>query len=179
MDILYESYENDDHHATVYGRFWCAQIFTSPAIHTITSVQLKLYRAGLPGMFDVGIYAIDKDGHPDISGGALCSGSIQGNDFGFALAGTWREIILGNGAVLAANKKYAIVYRVLNGDVGNKCGARIETIGAYTDGYWDYSDDDGDSWSILNYDLIFREYGINAQYSPIILAPGKIGMWGW
>lgn len=189
MAILYEYNEDENWYAGCYdangNTFWNAQVFTPSTAHTIISVQLKLYRTGSPGTFDVGIYAVDGDGHPDINSGALCSGSIQGNDLetgvdGADPTGAWTEITLGDGTILAAYKKYAIVCNITGGDINNRVNIRYHDAGSYTGGYREFSQDGGDSWiKSAAVDITFREYGINAQYSPLILTPGKIGMWGW
>jgi len=180
MAILYESHEDTDSYTAMQGVNWEAQIFTPSTVHTITSIQLRLFKVGSPGILDVGIYAVDENGDPNIASGALCSGSIQGNDLGTNTAGVWTEITLGNGAILAAYTKYAIVCHITGGDAGNYIGINLELVGTYTNGYRIDSIDSGSSWKDpSDYDLGFRDYGINAQYSPIILAPGKIGMWGW
>lgn len=181
MAILYESYEITDTSALMYEQapydMWESQIFTPSTTHTITSVQLKLYKKGSPGTFDVGIYAVDGDGHP--TGSALCSGSIQGNDLGTSDVGVWTEITLGNGAILAAYKKYAIVCHITGGDANNYVAINTKIVGAYANGYRENSSDAGSSWTNTGYDSTFREYGIDAQYSPLILTPEKSEMWGW
>lgn len=189
MDILYEYNETENWFAGCYDAlpsvFWNAQIFTPSTIHTITSIQLKLYKTGSPGIFDVGIYTVDGDGHPDISAGALCSGSIQGNDLGTGVdgagaTGAWVEITLGDGAILAAYKKYSIVCNITGGDISNRVNIRYHDAGSNAGGYYEFSNDGGNSWTkAAAIDLTFREYGVDAQYSPMILAPNSSGIWGW
>ena len=106
---LYERYTTgEDHAAGIYGRYWKGQTFTigntgANENHNITSVKLKLFRQGSPGMLTVHIRATS-GGKP--TGSDLTSGTTDGNTLTTAYAGEWREIAL-TPYELSANTQYA------------------------------------------------------------------------
>lgn len=156
---LYEYYNTgDDGSATVQGINWYAQTFTPSVAHKITSVKLKLYRTGSPGEITLSIRATSGN-HP--TGADLCSGTTDGDTLTTDTAGEWREITLGAGYDLVAGTKYAIVVRVLTGDIDNKAHWRWDaTSPSYTRGNLELSLNSGSSWtSYTGHDLMFEEYG--------------------
>jgi hypothetical protein len=154
---LYEYYNTGDDDAyTFYGVNWMGQTFTPQTGHFITSVKLKLWRAGLPGSITVSIRATDSD-LP--TGSDLCSGSIDGNAISNTTPGAWYEITLGDGAWLAAGVKYAIVVHI-GGDADNNLNWRNVNAGAYAVGNLVYSQDSGATWYTQALpDLMFEEWG--------------------
>lgn len=159
MAVRYEYYNTGDTtFSSFYGMYWYAQTFTTSIAHKITSVKLKLYRFGYPGMVTVSIRATDGSGHP--TGPDLCSGTIDGNSLTAATGGTWYEITLGDGYNLAAATKYAIVVRAPGGGITNTLRWRLDTSGAYPGGCSESSSNSGSSWSSNPaYDLMFEEWG--------------------
>jgi len=163
MSQLYEYYnEGDDGDSALGGDIWTAQTFTPTTEHKITSVKLKLYRLGSPGTIIVSIKATDGNGHP--TGNDLCSGTTNGDTLPTDSPYEWREITLGDGYLLSADTKYAIVVRALNGDVSNYIKWRFDTSSpTYTEGNYETSDDGGVSWSDsasrFLYDLMFEDWG--------------------
>jgi hypothetical protein len=160
MSTRYEYYNiNDDAPYSLYGVSWAAQTFTPLIAHKITSIKLKLERIGAPGTVTVSIRATDGSGTP--TGGDLCSGSFDGNYLPEDPNWEWREITLGNGAILSANTMYAIVVRNPGGDLGNRIRWAVdETSPTYDRGTESTSMDSGVSWAVVpTYDLMFEEWG--------------------
>jgi len=169
MSILYEYYNTgDDNYAHCYGVYWEAQIFYPVAAHTITSVKLKLYKAGNPGTVTVGIRDVYVAGSYPIAPD-LCSGTIDGNTLTTDTAGAWYEITLGAGYNLAASTSYAIVLRATGGDVDNHIHWRLDsTSPTYTNGWRLYSEDSGSTWTTVGtQDYMFEEWGVYTQYKSL------------
>jgi len=170
MPSLYEYYNTgDDYTSTaIHSIFWWAQTFTVGAEpHTVTSVKLKLLRAGNPGTITVSIRASDGSGHP--TGGDLTSGTTDGNTLPTGSPYEWREISLTEYA-LQANTKYAIVVRALNGNSSNSLKWRADSSApAYIDGCCETSSDSGSSWtSYTGLDMMFEVWG-NATGGPTMV----------
>lgn len=161
MATLFEYYNTgDDGELGIFGVFSIAQIFTPSVAHTITSVKLKLRRHGLPGTLTVSIKATDGTGKP--TGGALCSGTIDGNSVTTDVAGAWYEITLGAGFdLVAAGTQYAIEARAPTGDAGNWLQWRGDSSSpTYTEGYAASTSDGWTTWSQhTDYDLMFEDWG--------------------
>jgi len=160
MANLYEHYNiGDDASAALYDAEWRAQTFTPSAAHKITSVKLKIYRAGSPGTITVSIRATDGSGHP--IGGDLCSGTIDGNALTTSSPGEWREITLGAGYDLDASTQYAIVVRAPSGNASNLLRYRVDASSpTYAGGCLEQSHNSGSTWSsIPSYDSMFEEWG--------------------
>jgi hypothetical protein len=157
---LYEYYNtHDDAYDAYYGANWGAQTFTPSTAHKITSVKLKLYRAGSPGTLTVGIRATDGSGQP--TGPDLCSGTMDGSTLTTSSSGAWYEISLGAGYDLSASTQYAIVIRAPAGNSSNYVRWRgDETSPTYSGGhYWD-SSASGSSWEDYgSVDAMFEEWG--------------------
>lgn len=160
MATLYEYYTTGaDATFNVRGKYWYAQSFTPQLAHKITSVELQVFREGLPGTFKVSIRATDGSGHP--TGGDLCSGTTNGDTLTTSGVGEWREITLGSGYDLEPFVKYAIVARATQGDNDNKVKWRADqTSATYTRGMVEGSTTSGSSWtSDTLKDFMFKEYG--------------------
>jgi len=163
-DTLYERYNTGDNGgATFYGSAWKGQTFTigntgTNENHNITSVKLKVYKAGSPGTITVSIRAVDGSGNP--TGNDLTSGTTDGDTLTTNTAGEWREISLTSYG-LSASTTYAIVVRAPNGDSSNYAGWRTVSPGAsYEGGFYAWSSNSGSSWlHSTAVDFMFEEYG--------------------
>ena len=163
-DTLYERYNTGhDNYDYIYGAKWRAQTFTvgntgANENHNITSVKLLLYRVESPGTVTVGIRAVDDDGKP--TGSDLTSGTTNGNTLPTGSPYEWREITL-TSYTLQASTKYAIVFRVPNGDSSNSCVWRRDASSpTYTGGSKCYSLNSGSTWTTDTFnDFMFEEYG--------------------
>lgn len=158
---LYEYYNtNDDSQGQFYDFKWLAQTFTPTEAHKITSVKIKAWRNGLPGIITIGIRATNGEGHP--TGGDLCSGTTDGDTLPEATNSEWREITLGDGYNLNADTKYAIVARITGGDPSNRIRWRGDfSEPTYAGGCYESSEDSGVNWSSSPaYDLMFEDWGI-------------------
>ena len=155
----YEYYiTGDDGVAGFYGTDWVTQTFTPSISHTITSVKLKVFRGGSPGILTVSIRATDGVGKP--TGSDLCLGTTDGDTLTTNIAGEWRMIALWSGYDLVATTKYAIVIRAINGSDGNAVAVRVDTTTpTYAGGSHGFSLDSGDTWALAeNYDWMFEEW---------------------
>ena len=157
---LYESYTADSIADVLYSIHWKAQTFTPSITHTITTVNLKLSKVGNPsGDVIVSIRATDTNGLPtgdDLATGILSCTSIQENQY------AWYEFKLGAGCTLMSGTKYAIIMRVTNSDEYNKIYFRINTSGAYPNGWLVGSNNSGTSWGDMankTWDAVFEEWG--------------------
>jgi len=172
---LHEYYNTDDDgFDAVYDNEWVAQTFTPTIALKVRTVKLQLYRVLLPGTITVSIKATDDTGQP--TGGDLCVGTIDGDTCVILPGSAWYEITLGPGYNLAADTKYAIVVRALNGDVFNFLGWRADkTSPTYTGGWLLHSVDGGSNWTdYLGWDLMFEEWALSSVvwYQPISMIVG-------
>ena len=95
------------------------------------------------------------------SGSDLCVGTTDGNTLTTSANGEWREITLGAGYVLEANKKYGIVLRGSGADSDNtvEWKARKSTA-TYAGGCIEDAPNYGVTWtSYPNDDYMFEEWG--------------------
>jgi hypothetical protein len=133
-----------------------AQTFTPSVSHTVTCVNLKLFRYGSPGNVTISIRTTDGNGHPTSS--VLCSATIDANVLTTNTAGEEKLISLGTGTPLTAGTKYAIVVKGLNGDGANCTGVRMKASNVYAGGCMEYSTNNGSSWSTtFDWDFWFEE----------------------
>ena len=153
-----ESYETgDDANVQIGGTFWPAQTFTPLQSHKITSVKIKVWREGSPGMVYVGIKATDGEGKP--TGDDLCSGQIDGNSVTPTSPGDFYEIELGDGYDLVVDTQYAIVARAPAGDALNRLHWRRDSEGTYPRGRLEMSMDSGVEWTAYpDIDMLFQEW---------------------
>jgi hypothetical protein len=136
---------------------WQAQTFSvGSTAHVVTSVKLKLFKAGNPGTFTVSIRATDANGLP--TGSDLTSGSVAGS--GLPTSASWFGIAVTQYS-LSANTKYAIVCRSSTGDASNYFAWRCDTSSpSYTGGNRAYSTNNGSTWSNdMNQDFMFEVWG--------------------
>ena len=159
MADRYEYYITGDDSANVFfTSSWWAQTFTPSVDHTITSIKLKLGRKGSPGTLTFVIKATDGSGHP--TGDDLCSGTTDGNTLpDYTVEYEWREITLGDGAILSADTKYAIIAKALAGDGLNTGVWALELVGGYAGGNAEFSNNSGYGWAAKAYDFMFEEWG--------------------
>lgn len=161
MATRYQYYNSgDDASASIgydSGKGALAQTFTPALAHRITSVKLKLYRAGSPGTMNVSIRATS-GGVP--TGGDLCLGTINGNSLTTSTGGAWYEIPL-SGYDLQAGVKYAIVCICPNGDYGNVVYWRMDNSSpTYSGGNYCTSANGGVGWSqVTTRDFMFEDWG--------------------
>jgi len=191
MAVLQESYiTGDNQYTEIYGVVWRGQTFTPSVSHTITQVDLKLYKEGSPGTYTISIRAVDGDHKPtgaDIDG---VTGTTQGNDLDTDTDGAWTEIELSAGVELTAGTEYAIVTRAISGDISNSIHARVDDSGTYGDGLAVSSVNSGGTWSVIAaIDWMFKEYAgdlipgdspppaSNVSYSKKLVAVGNDQLW--
>jgi hypothetical protein len=157
---LYERYNTGDTGAWGFeGNDWSAQTFTvgntgTNESHQIISVKLKMYKVGTPGTVTVGIRTTNETGMP--TGEDLINGTINGDTFTTDEAGEWYEITL-TSYTLSAGTKYSIVVRCTGVQL---CWCYDATSPAYTGGIFCYSSNAGATWTSLDRDFMFEEYGI-------------------
>jgi len=159
MATKYEYYDTGyDWEEGFYDEEWLAQTFTPSEAHKITSVKLRLYRAGSPGTLTVSIRATDVDGKP--TGDDLCSGTTNSNTLTDSYPGELREITLGDGYDLESDTKYAIVVRI-DGNVLNMVHwVQDKSAPTYSGGSGGHSFDYGSTWSLdVIVDFMFEEWG--------------------
>lgn len=160
LDPLYEYYNTgDDFEDFGYGDGWLAQTFTVGGTgHTITSVKLKLYRYGSPGIVMVSIRATDVEGKP--TGADLTSGTTNGNTLPTGAPYEWRGIALTE-IELSPNTKYAIVCKPApNGNGSNLVYWREHFYGLYVDGRALSNDWKPGYWRLLGpVDFMFEVWG--------------------
>ena len=172
MSWTLQDYNNtgDNSASAFYGVNWNAQTFTTTGSYTITRVKIKAYKTGgSPGTMTLSIKAV-VGGQP--SGGDLCSGTYNANDFTTDTSGEWYEITLGAGAALTGSTQYAIVVRCPDGADINNAGAWRNynaAGGNYAGGSVWASSDSGSSWTAsTNRDNMFETYsGVESSYSDI------------
>ena len=156
-DTKYESYEiNEDSFWEFFGANYCAQTFTPDTTHIVTSIKIKAYKVGSPGTITATILATS-GGVP--TGGALGTGTTDGNAFTTSSSGAWYEITITGSPLLDASTKYALQIRAADGSAGNTIKWLIDvTSPTYAGGnaVW-YAG----SWTPhADKDLLFIEYGV-------------------
>lgn len=162
---LYERYNTGDNTAQqAWDYWWFAQTFTvgntgANETHNVTSVKLKLNRAGSPGTGTVAIYDVDGDGKPTSS--SLCHVDYNFNSLPESPADPiWVEFSFTTHTELSTSTKYAIVISAPNGDDDNEVWWYMDsTSPTYTGGSYGFSWDSGDTWSLdTDKDFMFEEY---------------------
>ncbi len=168
MAVLYE-YNYDEADVTgAYGSIWDSQTFTPQESHTVTSVNLKVYKIGTGGgTYTVSIRATSS-GLP--TGADLCSGTFLGGDQTTDTGGAVVAVSLGAGTSLTASTKYAIVWRGTLADVSNRCYFKMKEspAGSYVNGSAPRSLNSGVDWvDVSARDHWFEEYSTgSASISP-------------
>lgn len=158
MSIKYEYYITgvDAAYQINAATLWRAQTFTPSISHTITSVILKIYRNGTPGVVTASIRTVSGNVP---TGSDLCSGVTNGDtlpEYPPHYIGEWREITLGIGTLLTSGTLYAIVLR----PAANSLYWEADDGGSYAggNGAWSQSDA-GITWATLATDFMFEEWG--------------------
>jgi len=154
----WESYTSgDDSSQNVTGAEWIAQTFTiDPESHSITGIQVRLYRVGSPGTITASIR--ETTGGTPV-GSDLTSGTVDGDTITTALAGGWYSIDFTEYR-LDYGEIYAIVVRAEAGDDTNYVVARYDSTGAYADGLMLTSTDGGMAWTpSASSDMMFEVKG--------------------
>jgi hypothetical protein len=164
LGTLYEYYNTGDNQdRSIYGDIYFAQTFTVTEQHRITLVTLKIERHYPMSFYNpdyapvnIGIKATDISGHP--TGDDLCSGTIEDKTSPFDAY--WADITLGDGVLLEADTKYAIVVSVPEGNINNYSLWRCDTTApSYDGGNVEYSTDAGATWDSDNtVDFMFLEW---------------------
>ncbi len=149
----------------IYGTGWVGQTFTPSIRHSVTSVNLKLYKSGSPGTITASIRATS-GGVP--IGADLASGTYNGDTLGSS-PGAFVSIDLGSGTILDASTQYAICIRAPSGDISNRIVWR-RSGDLYADGTRVNSNDSGGSWSFsgpsATQDMMFEELGTSVPVYP-------------
>lgn len=165
MSVLAQYYNtNDDNFIKQYDVEEVAQTFTASENYTVTSIKVKIFRAGSPGTVSIGIYATDESGHPSTH---LSSVGFNGNTLTTDTAGEWKEVTLGGGGqAIISGTKYAI--RISGGDSGSVyVGWRVDSAGAtFTDGNREHSTDNGDNWTAYTDEDLMFEVWADSLFSP-------------
>ncbi len=157
----------------VDDQYWAAQTFTPAISHTITNVNLLLYRANSPGTITVSIKATAA-GVP--SGADLISGTTDGNTLTTNTAGEWRTISLGSGISLTSGTQYAIVVREAGGTIQDIVRWRSDNSSpGYAGGSYVTSADSGSTWTAnTSRDFMFEEWSPAIVPSVATLAASSI-----
>ncbi|MDD4858898.1 MAG: C10 family peptidase [Dehalococcoidales bacterium] len=158
LDPPVHEYYNTGYNGVLYtssSTRFITQTFTPSDNHTITRIRVMCYRSGSPGTITIEIQGTNGSGLPDNS--AIASGSLAGNSITTSVAGEWYEVTLGNGAILSAGTKYAIVFKALNpsGSFYTRVDGSSPT---YTGGNTAYSNNSGASWTAVGQDMMFEEF---------------------
>ncbi|GAJ01729.1 unnamed protein product, partial [marine sediment metagenome] len=158
-NISFENYKvNDDGDYEIYGDIWGSQSYHPQHHHKLYSVNLKLYREGLPGEVTVMIYAAEDD---EPIGSALVTGATDGDTLTTDSGGEWREITFPSQIELIPGLSYAIVVHITGGSgVQNLHWLYDGTAPLYYRGMYAISTNGGDSWSAwITRDFMFEELG--------------------
>jgi len=156
---IYESFTaGDDAVVEAYGNNWMAETFTTTSAHTITSIWLKGYRTGAPGIFTVSLREVDGDGHP--VGFDIASGTYDADLLGDSTPGGWFEVEMSSETAFEYGEQYAIVFRAVAGDSTNKVHIRYDNANGYAGGVEEASTNGGATWgTTAANDFLFQVYG--------------------
>lgn len=157
-DKQWESYDWwPTYRESIYGLRRWSQNFTPVSSHKLRTLNLQLQRIGDAGMFYVNIFETTPDGCP--TGDSLAFAYDYAIMLSDAPWGAWRRFILNQPVWVEAGKTYAIVLRVVDGDVDNRILWIAGHSTYYPNGFACYSDDGGITWtSGVNRALFFIEY---------------------
>jgi hypothetical protein len=156
---LFEYYDVTPNNANaIYSSIRYAQTFTvGESAHTISSVQLLIYKVGTVGTVTVEVKAVDGSGKP--TGSVLASNTFDGTTLTTDTDGEWKEITWAQ-YNLSASTMYALEVSMSGGSVNNWVVWRNEyNPGNYSDGKGWYSDNGGSTWTDYNLDFMFKVYG--------------------
>ena len=134
-----------------------AQTFTVQSAHDVGAVNLKLAKGGDSGSLGTVTASIYATSGGEPTGGALVSGSIDG-DAEISASVEWHMIALDSGYSLSQGVKYAIV---LTKDDSRQLLWRVNTSGGYSGG-WAFMNQG--SWSAYaDFDMMFEELSFEIE----------------
>lgn len=142
---------------------WAGQSFTAIKSYNLNRIDIWCRKG--PGAFvgDIlfGLYNVDENGHPDIAGGALATGTVPDADVPDD-AYAWVPCSM-SGHNVVVDTKYAIVVHGYSLNSSNYiiwCNDDYLGSSDYADGDLEFSTDGGGAWSTdTTADLLFRCYG--------------------
>lgn len=146
---LRDSYvDGIDSQKTVYWintrHVWFTQTFTPTEDYDVSSVILKLYRTGLPGLLSVSIRATDDGGKP--TGPDLHAGTFDGNEITTDTDG--EEITFSFSGALVNGDKYALILKAPTNE-RTYVNWKVDKVdGGYSGGSTYISIDGGVTWTI-------------------------------
>ncbi|MBA7645512.1 hypothetical protein ES703_53270 [subsurface metagenome] len=167
--VLYTYYitgDNEDGHHGIYPDYQEGQSFkVDKALH-ITSVKLKVFRTGSPGLMTVAIQKGDVDGKPD--GVDLGTKDVDCDAIAAASPGEWVTWTFAASIALEPWITYCIVVRG-GVDYNNELNWRNDgSSPTYKRGNLLYSSDAGASWSTHGDDYMFEVWGqVEAGSAPL------------
>lgn len=140
--------------------WWQGFTFTAESNHTVTSMEIMMFRRGSPGTATVSIWNTDVDGLP--TGSALASATFDGNSLPEGLSNAvWQEIIFTSPCTVHNGSEYAILLIAHGNNWEDAVCMRVDNSSpTYTGGcqLWKYGSDD---WEVsgCDSDSLFRVYG--------------------
>lgn len=160
---VYEYYDTGGTNSTaIYGDSWLAQTFTLGSdAHTISSIRLKLHRAGTVGSVTVSIKDTTLAGHPDALSESLVSVTLSGDSVSTSSSGVWTMFDFSYPEPLVASTKYAVVVEASSApDSSNAIYMHYTINGTYSGGNYEYSANGGTTWySETSDDFLFEVWG--------------------
>ena len=162
-DIEYTANDDGDYNSNSNIRWFAEQFITVGAV-TISSVEMKLFKAGNPGWLFIDLTEVDGADEP--TGGALSTGTYNGDLLGGA-PGAWVEFPM-TSYTMAPAHKYAITLRgpsVAGGDVMH---ARVDTGGSVYGGRCWITNNGGGVWNeLVGEDWMFEIHTVSALNATI------------
>lgn len=165
MDELFENYDGDGSSFSASTTRWLAQTFTPAVPHTVTRVQVKVYRntaSYLGAKTIVSIKATDGDGKPTGADLSDAPGIPTTNLPNGSPSATFVEWDFTTEPDLDAGTLYAIVLRTDVFDFRLPFW-RIDTTGSYAAGRYWFSSNSGSTWGDgfgPNDDAGFKVFGV-------------------
>lgn len=146
-----------------------AQTFTPQVSHKITSVKLKVYKAGGGSPVSLATVGIRATSEEEPTGSNLTSGTFDVGALTTDEEGEWVTIPL-NPYALIANTKYAIVVSLPDPDpISLILEWRENTSPDYDFGEGLYSINAGSTWIVTHAVFMFEEWGNAIKYKGNIL----------
>jgi len=140
---------------------WAGQTFIAMKSYTLNRIDMwfKKNIGDFVGDILFGLYNVDGNGHPDIVGGALATGTIPDADVPTSYA--WNPCSMSEFNVVF-NTKYAIVVHGFSLNLGNVIIMSYDNyigLSDYAGGDMEWSTDGGGAWATTaTADLLFRCY---------------------
>lgn len=157
---LYESCTTGDTSiGTVYGAQWVSQGFQTTIAHNVSSIWLKMYRYGYPGIMTVKLQGSTAAGLPN--GTTVWLGGRNASEFTNVAPGAWYNFSDSPPTQLLPATNYTIVVCV----EGYQVGWRLAIPGTYPGGHLGVSTDNGYSWTdgpgaiYAQWDALFEIWG--------------------